>query len=412
MERYHPFIEEFGAAYGLSVTEKKFLRSAEIRSSEQLHEFLTITPGLPDCEGLETQIFRSGYLLRSAERHAFSTKLPRSGLRLAPPKTSRPLHFASGAAPPSVKTIENIKIPEILGGDVPITPADDRLDAHGQGHLRIARLTNLATWRPKEQGEHRNTCIAFATAACVELDAMKQDGTTDLLSEQFLYWNMRTKIPIQPPPGWEKGATTFEMARQVLHEKGICLDTACHYQKDLPAGSLIEGPAPDCPADVQARQRRVMDENAMQYPADLDPGNDHRPTKVARMLLDLLRSGRPVGIAVPVFQPIAGAQNVLAPEDVTNWSTQNAWRTGQVQFPTKGWKSRGMGHAVCVIGFQPDAHEPMGGWFEFRNSYGTSYADEPLTQAIAGHWPETPAAGYGLISATYVESYCWEMLAI
>jgi hypothetical protein len=55
--------------------------------------------------------------------------------------------------------------------------------------------------------------------------------------------------------------------------------------------------------------------------------------------------------------------------------------------------------------FQPDASEPGGGWFIFRNSVGLNWASG-ISPSVEP--PHVPARGYGAISATYVEGHCWE----
>ena len=66
------------------------------------------------------------------------------------------------------------------------------------------------------------------------------------------------------------------------------------------------------------------------------------------------------------------------------------------------------GHAVCVVGFVPDADETTGGYFIFRNSWGTGAFGRRLP-VRGSHAPER---GYGQISATYVEKFLWEMCVL
>jgi hypothetical protein len=66
------------------------------------------------------------------------------------------------------------------------------------------------------------------------------------------------------------------------------------------------------------------------------------------------------------------------------------------------------GHAVCVVGFEPDPEEPMGGYFIARNSWGTLWASLAPSPGDS----HSPAAGYGEISASYVDAYLWELLQL
>ena len=92
---------------------------------------------------------------------------------------------------------------------------------------------------------------------------------------------------------------------------------------------------------------------------------------------------------------------------VTNWETEDAWRYGDIVDPPKGALSARYGHAVCIVGFEPDPDEEHGGYFIFRNSWGDDWAfDLPAPGYFA------PQKGYGQISASYVEKYLWELLAL
>ena len=63
---------------------------------------------------------------------------------------------------------------------------------------------------------------------------------------------------------------------------------------------------------------------------------------------------------------------------------------------------------MCVTGFEPDNLEPTGGYFIVRNSWGTSWA----SGAPAAGSSYAPEPGYGEVSATYVDAYCWEFFQL
>ena len=67
------------------------------------------------------------------------------------------------------------------------------------------------------------------------------------------------------------------------------------------------------------------------------------------------------------------------------------------------------GHVVCVTGFIPDPAEPLGGWFVFRNSWGLEFASHAT---LPDSGPTSGTRGYGLLSATHVNNYCWEYLVL
>ena len=90
--------------------------------------------------------------------------------------------------------------------------------------------------------------------------------------------------------------------------------------------------------------------------------------------------------------------------------------SGIVDDPAAGWDPLATGsapggstpgHAVAVVGFEPSSSEPTGGWFIFRNSMGLNFGRIRDGDAV----PQVPADGFGAISATYVENYCWELLS-
>jgi hypothetical protein len=114
-------------------------------------------------------------------------------------------------------------------------------------------------------------------------------------------------------------------------------------------------------------------------------------------VLNLLKRGRLVAITLPVF--VDGNNR-----DIDNWNADLARVYGVVMDPPPSAVAE-VGHAVCVTGFVPDASEPMGGYFVFRNSWGSAWAN---TAPSAGTRYHTPQPGYGQVTASYVEKYLWE----
>jgi hypothetical protein len=286
-------------------------------------------------------------------------------------------------------------------------PPNYRLDKRRP--IDLVGKNYYADWPAEMQGD-RNTCIAFAVAACIEL---RRAGVGDVderrfdlakyarLSPQFLYWYMRQRTPAHPPPGWTEGATKLEQAKEVLEKYGICEWRLCPYEQ-LSANEPIEGPEPtqDARDQAEANLIKVIQYNDFPTPAQ-------RPSGVAGMVHDQLAQGRPVAVAFPVFYLDAAGT-------ATNWDNPTTASSGEVADPEQDLVAKPggdlPGHAVCIVGFRPDSSEPTGGWFVFRNSRGTGWA--LFRDQTADHPRSVPAAGYGVVSATYIERYCWEMLSV
>jgi hypothetical protein len=254
----------------------------------------------------------------------------------------------------------------------------------------------------------RETCIAFAVAACVELLRARRGNNFVPLSEQFLFWHMRRhQWPNPPPPGWNDGATKLGYAKEILAKKGICTRDLCPYIAQLPTGTPLEGEKPSPAAEQEAALNRIIDA----YYLDLPPtGSAPRPPGVTRLVYELLTKRLPVAIALPKFP-------LIPKTSLTNWDNPTSFASGEVIDPApasvthKNAHETGMpGHAVCIVGFQPDGNEQTGGWFTFRNSIGVdwAYAIDPERQGP----PHVPGRGYGAISASYIEQFCWEVLSV
>lgn len=107
-----------------------------------------------------------------------------------------------------------------------------------------------------------------------------------------------------------------------------------------------------------------------------------------------------MAITLPVYR------DPLRPPHETNWTTTVGWAYGRVLNPSTHASVIG-GHCVCVTGFVPDQTEPNGGHFLIRNSWGTTWGAQAPSPPY-----NSPEPGYGEISATYVESFYWELLKL
>lgn len=388
MANYHPFIVRFGKQNGLTDVEQDYLHAASVRSERQLRRLLENSPDLGDTPEARQGAFRPNHLRQSVG-------IPDSARTagIAAPLVA-PRSLFGGALGPSLADAGGpTKIPIRGGLERPLGPGDS---LHGEQAFRLQPKFLVFQWRARDQ-LGQNTCVAFAAAGCVEYALSLPSGKFVDLSERFLYQRMRalplTDVPAEKiPPGYKEGATKLGMAQTVLQQDGICLESEWEYERDIP----VVGEAA---ATASAASRRQL--GLTFHPDWIDAAK--RPSGIARMLLDQLkRSNRPIAIAFPIFS--------AGPDLPSNWDLGDVADTGIVANPPSTWTALEMGHAVTVVGFQPDPHEHVGGWFEFKNSAGDNFAAKPDLKLVGEVKPETPAKGYGLISATYVDSYCWEML--
>jgi hypothetical protein len=264
----------------------------------------------------------------------------------------------------------------------------------GRNDLNLLETVPYERWFIPDQ-RPRETCIAYAAAACIEL--LRAEEQFEPLSAQFLYWYMRTTAPKSDrPPGWAEGATRLSYAKAVLKKYGICGEAVC--RSGLEPGLPLEGREPSCEAKKEAEKNRITSDSDY-----LDCRETTQRQGIARRIYDLLGTGRPVAIALPEFPKNPGSTT-------TNWNNPTTWSSGIVADPPAGSEVHepgSPGHAVCIVGFQQD-RDRAGGWFLFRNSLGGDWAD-----SVDRRWlypPDVPAPGYGAISADHIEQYCWEML--
>src|SRR5262249_15656320 len=145
-----------------------------------------------------------------------------------------------------------------------------------------------------------------------------------------------------------------EFARDMLASDGICGEPLWPYVNT--AVTPVSGKTatdPSARATAAAQQGKVSASTHAKNPAG-----------AAALLYQLLQSGRPVAICLPVFQdPATG---------VYNWTTNVGWAYGRVLNPPPGSVANA-GHCVCVTGFVPDQNEPNGGYFIVRNSWDTAW---------------------------------------
>lgn len=238
-------------------------------------------------------------------------------------------------------------------------------------------------WPIRDQGT-RGTCVAFATGALLEHRDLAGGAAAADLSEQYLYWAIKTQTG---DPWHTVDGTTLGYARDALSSTGICTEASWPYDPVPRPGDLTHAnaAAPSSHSHAEAAARR----HAGTHRSGSTTGN------AGRLLEELLRCA-PVAIALPVFRDSIQPHN-------NNWNTSVGLLYGRVLDPPPTSIVDG-GHAVTVVGFTPDPGESNGGYFVIRNSWGTAWGSRlPSAGSFA------PAPGYGQVSATYVEHFLWEL---
>jgi hypothetical protein len=269
---------------------------------------------------------------------------------------------------------------------------------------KIARpeLPKLS-WALRDQN-FQPTCVSQAVVACIELlKANSADKTkypvVERLSVRFLYEKMRevggtSGFARKHDTEWNQGFTSLADAKKALAKTGICPE---HDWRD--AGYLLESPSEKAEGNVGKFYKSVY-----HICATSGQREQVHPTKV---IWNELKNQRPVAIALPAFAASS------ADDTSNNWNRESVLLTGNVLDPLKGETPVDeSGHAVCVVGFLPKDFLPKGflpnedeiGHFVFRNSLGEDFASLPP--------PSVLGRGYGTISASHVDSHCWELLSL
>ncbi|NMJ41853.1 hypothetical protein GWK16_11420 [Roseomonas sp. JC162] len=368
-----PFLQTAAAELGLQPEQVAFLRDAAIRSYDALHSVLAASPSLDRLSpALERRKLLA--LLEPMLSDAYRAALAQPQPRIAIPSGARSARDGAVAGPPADWPSHNR--PVKLGDE----PAD----------LLAGGVRGL--WGLRDQAA-APTCVGFAAAGAMELARRTQGQAPPDFSAIFLYNRILARGSQAADAA--NGATKLTEARQVLADLGIC------RRADWPD----DRPRDDQPSDaaLHAAQKERTDA-VVSY--DLgDPDVVPRPPGVARTVLDLLRSNppRPVAIALPEFRDQDAPAN-----GPSNWWQDDPVVSGILSDPTPNMVRLDSGHAVCVVGFQTDATEPLGGWFIFRNSMGSRWA---TGAPDFSRRPVVPGRGFGAISATHVDRHVWEIFS-
>ncbi len=262
-------------------------------------------------------------------------------------------------------------------------------------------------WPPRDQFG-RGTCVAFATLAAVELHrALRDDMPPERLSEQFLHERMikAHKLSASEAESLPEGGVLLRQALKALEQDGVIGSDHAPYR---PIAVEVSRSDDEDASELLALGNRITSRayGTIGAPEDLDPEriDPIQPgQQTAQKILDFLKQGLPVAIGVPLFQHSSG---------LTNWVLPATMRSGIVLCPDDAQPPpltgpRADGHVVCITGFLPASSDPLGGWFVFRNSWGLEFGSHSVFDAGK---PTAGLRGFGLISATHVNNYCWEYL--
>ncbi len=280
----------------------------------------------------------------------------------------------------------NLDLPAGVSPTAPLGPVD-----------LLAGLPFEAWWPRNQAG--RPTCVAEAATACIELQlALAGPAAFPRLSPRFVDDCLRARRPVEGSateiPVGSALAKLGEAAR-ILWLYGVC---AGAKWDDVMAP---QGQLPDAVALGDASRRCASTACYIDQP----PGSP-RSAILARRIHAELAARRPVAIALPGFR------NRQVHGGDTSWDRAENWFTGHIPDPgPEDVAVPDSGHAVCLVGFQPDATEPKGGHFVFRNSWGLDFGQEGRRGWRPPGPPRIPARGFGTISASHVEAATWEVLS-
>lgn len=384
------FLRAAIARLGLNPAEQDFITANAITSFDALHELLAASPSLAGtlrrAALLEGLLGAGGEMLSPAYRAALAR----------PPAP----YIPSGALyqrPPMPQPGGGVGEPGDGPGEAEEPPPADwprrgkPISLAGERSLDL--LGDLAgRWPVRDQGS-TPTCVGFAAATALERFHTPAGRVPEPLSALFLYRAMRqamAKDRSRRPPGAAQGATKLTMAARLLPGSGICPEAAWPDQTpiDRNPGLRAQRAARPMAADC-------WDLGTLTY----------RWNGAARAVWNLLADGRPVAVSLPQFR-----DRDSGPQDPTNWQLPRTLSRGLVPDRLANWVPAPVGHAVCILGFQPVPEERLGGWFVFRNSLGLDFARE-APDAMARKDPRVPEQGYGLISASHIERHVYEIFA-
>jgi hypothetical protein len=244
-----------------------------------------------------------------------------------------------------------------------------------------ADLRSILT--PVRNQAFRGTCVAFATTALLE-SKMRILGAEEPLdlSEQFVYFVAR-----QNDPDKKEDGTYPHYVLDGLQSRGACTENLLRYNQYNDWGQSLW-------FDNLSHPLSLLDQDAQQHRIN---GYTAIAPKIVITLKSAIVSRQAVCIGVPVFRQA--------------WYNPTTQQTGEVQMPlTRVNPVDGSvtvldtvvgGHAVAVAGYEdtPDPNDfmkyrPGGGYFIFKNSWGTTWAPQ-----------NSFGPGFGVLPYDYTAKY-------
>lgn len=361
------YLKDMMAKGAITQREYQALLPTGVQSAEELYALTLHFPSLADA-------LPDGNLARISSISA--QRVSKAFMNSAVARLRAPVQFSSGVTPPP-----NAKFP--IGSSAVSTvhrsfSAIPRAALQKIDHHTVPRKHG---WPIRDQGK-RGTCVAHALAACKELQFFHSSPSIPLPdeSEQFLFWGAK-QFDQSNTDG-----TRHEYALKSLQFHGLCDEAAWPYNPS-PLATFHQGPPPG--AAISAASSKLHVGGSVTAPAN------------ASQLYTALGAA-PVSIGVPVFVDTTQPTH-------DNWNVGGLMEYGRVLDPPPKSVVIG-GHAVCVVGFEPDPNELSGhGWFIIRNSWDPAVWGSKLP-STGTYWG--PAPGYGQISWSYVDSYLWEMCSV
>ncbi len=295
-------------------------------------------------------------------------------------------------------TLRDFLNPEFISKRLPPEIFGDDTEKFSDADVFLDKVFNTP-WTARYQSD-RNTCTPFANAASVEL-LLAQKGEYRQLSPEFLYWIMRNDLLHidQCLIGWKQGTTNSQQAKDVLEELGICSEESWTYSPTIELGKEAE---PNDAAYAEAKSIQIVEKEYYSHRAEPNAKN------VALRILKQLQDDCPVAMGIPTYR----FENDN--KGSSNWINARAVNSGIVFGPGESvYEGKRpleiAGHVVCIVGFQADPNAPGGGWFIFKNSWGTRFGKYSNRDQSAV--PYFQLSGYGALSMNHA-NLCWEYLSL
>jgi C1A family cysteine protease len=231
----------------------------------------------------------------------------------------------------------------------------------------------------RNQG-NRGTCTVFATTFLVEYQKAQMKGTSggDELSEEYLNWAGNQVTHEDADGGF---FTKFIPGFETWGVAGA---------SEMPYRATYDPNHPDAPNKATIASAQAM--FPVKYPFTILKVWDNTKGMTRAELqsaLTTLRSGRPVATGIWWLNNFATVtvHGVPLLKDYPRSANSNSDPSKNPMFD---------GHSIDLVGFRESSQFPGGGYFVFRNSFGTGFGN----------------AGYGFVSFQYLRAYANDAIAI